>query len=77
MDEEIFLKQDVIMAARTYRPFLRLARLIFWLHGLKWRKIHALNDESPKKVLEILVSKPFQDGQTCFMDHATPSGLLG
>ena len=40
-------------------PFLRLARLIFKLHGLQWRQIHALNVKSPKKVLEILVSKPF------------------
>ena len=40
-------------------PFLRLARLIFKLHDLQWRKIHALNVKGPKKVLEILVSKPF------------------
>ena len=60
MDEGIFLKQDVILPARAYFPFLRLTRLIFGLHGLKWRKIHALNDRSPKKVLEILVSKPLE-----------------
>ena len=60
MDEGIFLKQDVIMPARAYFPFLRLTRLIFGFHGLKWRKIHALNDKSPKKVLEILVSKPLE-----------------
>ena len=59
MDEGIFLKQPVIMPARTHCPFLRLARLIFRLHGLQWRKIHAPNVKSPKKVLEILVSKPF------------------
>ena len=48
------------MPARAYFPFLRLTRLIFGPHGLKWRKIHALNDKSPKKVLEILVSKPLE-----------------
>ena len=41
MDEGIFLKQHVIMPARVYFPFLRLARLIF--------RLYVLNDKSPKK----------------------------
>ena len=47
------------MPARTYCTSLRLARLIFRLHGLQWRTIHALNVKRPKKVLEMLVFKLF------------------
>ena len=38
MDEGIFPKQHVVMPVRTYCPFLRVARLNFWLHGLEITK---------------------------------------
>ena len=69
MDEGIFLKQHVIMPARTLCTFLRLARLIFRLHGLNCRKIHAqmLKAIRSQEKLKTMLMQNFRGQIRCIM----------